>query len=161
MTQVPHWPWRQTRPEPQVMPSGCSLQLVVERAGSHSSQASAGLTAPAAKPAPLMKQPAAHAPPPQTSPRPQGWPLGSLLQAVVEVAGVHTWHGFAGFTVPAGTVTPLMAQTPHWPSLQTRPPPQLWPLGSLLQLVVESAGVQTWHEFVGLTVPAGNALPPM
>jgi hypothetical protein len=49
-----------------------------------------------------MKQSDTHVPLLQTSPAAQPVPSGSLVQVVVEVAGVQTSQAFAGFTVPAG-----------------------------------------------------------
>jgi hypothetical protein len=44
---------------------------------------------------------------------------------------------------------------PHVPLLQIWPPPQLDPLGSFDQAVVDVAGVQTWQALTGFTVPLG------
>src|SRR5580698_5926362 len=109
-----------------------------------------------------MKQSDAHIPLLHTSPAAQPVPSGTLDQVVVEVAGVQTWQAFAGFTVPAGMSVPPMKQSAmHDPLLHTSPAAQLVPLGSLDQVVVEVAGVQTWQAFAGFTVPAGIRTPPM
>ncbi len=82
-------------------------------------------------------------------------PFGSFDHAVVDVPGVHTWHAFAGFTVPAGYRTPLMKQSDtQLPELQTWPEPHALPFGSFDHAVVDVPGVHTWHALVGFTVPA-------
>jgi hypothetical protein len=43
----------------------------------------------------------------------------------------------------------------HVPLLHTSPVAQPVPSGTLDQVVVEVAGVQTWQTFIGFTVPAG------
>jgi hypothetical protein len=60
----------------------------------------AAFTVPGKTVAPLIVQ-TPHCPSTQTCPPPHVVPLGSLLQAVVEVVGTHSWHGLAGFAVPA------------------------------------------------------------
>jgi hypothetical protein len=44
---------------------------------------------------------------------------------------------------------------------QTRPPPQLEPMGWSLNVVVEMAGLQTWHGLRTFIVPDGNVALPM
>src|ERR1700679_2838643 len=49
----------------------------------------------------------------------------------------------------------------HAPLEHTSPDAHPVPSGSLDQVVVEVAAVQTWQAFAGLTVPAGMRVPPM
>jgi hypothetical protein len=54
------------------------------------------------------------------SPSSHASPSALLLQLVVEVAGAHTSHTFAGFAAPAAMSTPPMKHsTAHPPPLQT------------------------------------------
>src|SRR5580704_10152149 len=157
-----HIPLLHTSPAAQLVPLGTLDQVVVEVAGVQTWQAFAGFTVPAGMSMPPMKQSAMHDPLLHTSPAAQLVPLGTLDQVVVEVAGVQTWQAFAGFTVPAGMSMPPMKQSAmHDPLLHTSPAAQLVPLGTLDQVVVEVAGVQTWQAFAGFTVPAGMSVPPM
>ncbi len=47
-----------------------------------------------------MKHPDEQVVPLHTSPEPHFVPLGAADHAVVDLAGVQTWHGLAGFAVP-------------------------------------------------------------
>ncbi len=157
-----HAPLLHTSPAAQAVPLGSLDHVVVEVAGVHTWQAFAGFTVPPGMSVPPMKQSATHAPLLHTSPAAQAVPLGSLDHVVVEVAGVHTWQAFAGFTVPPGMSVPPMKQSAtHAPLLHTSPAAQAVPLGSLVHVVVEVAGVQTWQAFAGFTVPPGMSTPPM
>ena len=67
-----------------------------------------------------------------------------LDHEVVEAAGVHTWQAFAGLPVPARMRRSRRKQSAtHAPLLHTSPDAQLVPSGSVVQVVVEVAGVQT------------------
>jgi hypothetical protein len=93
----------------------------------------------------------------QALPSLQTVPSLALDHVVVEIAGLQTWHRFAGSTVPAAMRVPLMKQSAaHVPAVsQTSPLPQLVPLGSFDQAVVDCPGEQSWQGFAGLTVPDG------
>ena len=57
-------------------------------------------------------------------------PSATLDHPVVEIAGAHASHGFAGFGVPAAIAVPPMKQSPRQaPPEHTSPPPQLEPSG--------------------------------
>jgi hypothetical protein len=74
--------------------------------------------------------------------------------AVVVAEGVQTWQALAGFTVPAGKRAPPMKQSAtQLVPLQTWPLPQLVPVGSVDQVVVEVPGAHSWQAFRGFTVP--------
>ena len=93
---------------------------------------------------PPMKQSATQAPAEQTSPLAQLAPFAALDHAVVELAGVQTWHAFDGFAVPdAYSVPPMKQSATQAPEEQTSPLAQLAPFAALDQVVVELAGVQT------------------
>jgi hypothetical protein len=71
-------------------------------------------------------------------------PLLAVDQAVVDDAGVHTWQAFDGFVVPDEYVLPPMSQSErHEPLTQIWPAPQLAPVLTFDQAVVDEAGVQT------------------
>ena len=63
------------------------------------------------------------------------------------------WHWSSGVQVTGFDPT----HTPAWQVsvwVQASPSLQVVPLAPLDQVVVEVAGVQTWQELAGLTVPA-------
>ena len=157
-----HAPLTQISPAPQVVPVVTFVQVVVDDAGVHTWQAFAGFTAVDAYVAPAMSQSAAQAPPTQISPAPQLVPVVTFDHALVEVAGVHTWQAFAGFTVVEAYVTPTMSQSAaHAPLTQMTPEPQLAPLVTFDHPVVDDAGVHTWQLFAGFTVVAAYVTPAM
>jgi hypothetical protein len=83
-------------------------------------------------------------------------------QAVVDALGVHTWQAFVGLVAPEAYVVPPMSQlAEHAPLTQIWPEPQLVPVLTFDQAVVDEDGVQTWQAFAGLTVPDAYAVPPM
>ena len=84
---VPHWPFAQTWPLPQAVPSERGLSAEVLALGWHVSQGLALIELPDAKKAPPTTQPDAHAPVLQTSPEPQLAPLARLVHALVLTAG--------------------------------------------------------------------------
>jgi hypothetical protein len=66
----------------------------------------------------------------QASPSLHEVPFAASDHAVVEIAGAHTWHAFAGFFAPpANTVPPMKQSARHEPAEHTSPVPQLVPSG--------------------------------
>jgi hypothetical protein len=109
-----------------------------------------------------MKQPDAHAPLAHTWPVPQLVPPATFDQAVVELLGVHAWQTFPGLPVPELYRVPLMKQSDaHAPPAHTWPAPQLVPLATFDQALVDALGVQSWQAFAGLRVPDVYRLPLM
>ena len=103
---------------------------------------------------PAIAQSAAHAPLTQISPAPQLAPVATFDHALVEDAGAHTWHAFAGFTVVVGYVVPAMSQSAaHAPLTQISPAPQLVPVATFVHPLVDVPGVHAWQAFAGLAVP--------
>lgn len=80
-------PEEQTSLAAHVVPSGLADQLVVERAGSHCSQALSGLTANGWRSTPSMKHWALQAPAPQTLLAAHAVPSARAVHAVLEAAG--------------------------------------------------------------------------
>jgi hypothetical protein len=88
--------------------------------------------------------------------------LPAVDQAVVAELGVHTWQAFDGFVAPEAYVVPPMSQlAAQEPLTQICPEPQLVPVLTFDQAVVDDAGVQIWQAFDGFTVPDAYAVPPM
>jgi hypothetical protein len=155
-------------PEAQIMPASQTapfpsvVQAAVDCDGSHSWQALAGLTTFAVMIFPPMSQSAEQVPEAQTPPAEQENPSGSLLQAVVELAGTQSWQELVGLTVFAVTTLPPMSQSAaHAPEAQITPLPHETPLPSTVQLEVDWAGTQAWQASFGLTVVAGKTPPSM
>jgi hypothetical protein len=90
-----------TFPAPQTVPSGSLLHAEVDMAALHIWHGFAGLIAPAGNVVPPMTHTDAQVPSSHVWPAPQVMPSGALLHADVDAAGVQTWHGLLGFTVPA------------------------------------------------------------
>jgi hypothetical protein len=49
----------------------------------------------------------------------------------------------------------------HAPALQTPSPVQLVPSAAVLQAVTLASGLQSWHEFIGLTAPGSTVVAPI
>jgi hypothetical protein len=98
----------QISPLPQLVPFAIAVQAVVDVPGWQLWQTFRGLTAPAARTAPSMKQPSSQETALQTFPLPQLVPSASAVHAPVDVAGWQRWQLFDELSVFAATNAPAM-----------------------------------------------------
>jgi len=92
---------------------------------------------------------------------PQDVPSARLLHADVLAPGWQVWQGLLPFASPDATIVPPMSHSvPQLPDTQISPLPHAIPSGSLVHVVVLSAGVQISQPVLAVE-PGAVKTPPM
>jgi hypothetical protein len=101
-----------------------------------------------------MPQPDVHVPALHTMALPQIEPSAIVDQLVVDLAGWQLWHELLGLSAAlVYKLPPIKHMAWQEPVLQTLPVPQLVPLLTGVQPVLEVVGWHERHALLGLTVP--------
>ncbi|MCY1044546.1 hypothetical protein OV208_24720 [Corallococcus sp. bb12-1] len=139
-----------------------AVQVVVEVAGAHVSQAFAGFGVPASWNVPSMKHFGLHTLAEQTCPSLHDAPSARCVHVVVDVVGTHTSQGFAGFGAPTSwSVPPMKHFGLHAPAEQNCPSLHDVPSARCVHVVEDIAGTHCSHAFAAFTAPSETCWSPI